>query len=239
VVLNFCATLLSRLFSSDCQPRDALQWWHQRQVSRLHDGAELIRDGILQDLFAIRRSLELAHEAHEPVSQNSLRQMEALHLRLEQVSNELSPAFVRDSLPHAVQYMLQNWQSRHPVVKLSAQLHQEQLWQPTPDSRVALTTLAELLTLIADGLGADASLEVSLKYQENTAVLTVHLCRLGNHQCQAIAQRKELSYLRQSFQLLANGDAAQAVSPSEIRWQFSWPMVNDDSHNNPNDNSID
>lgn len=226
VVFNFCAALLSRLFPSEYHTQRALQWWHQRQVNRLHDGAELIRDGILQELFAIRRMLELARDRQEPVSQASLRQLEVLHLRLERVSNQLSPAFIRDSLPLAIQHVLREWQLRYPAVKLSTQLPQGDFREPTLASRVAFTTFEELLFLVSNKLEADASVAVNLVCHDNTATLTVHINNLDCHQCRAIAQLKELSHLRQSFQFLTNGDMTQAVHESWVQWQMSWSTFN-------------
>lgn len=227
MVFHVCAALLSWLFRSDDPARRALQWWQQQQINRLHDKAELIREGVLQELFAIRRALELAHHNQEPVSQASLQQLESLHIKLEQVSNELSPAFIQDSLPLAIQHVLKQWQIQHPAVTLSPRLPAESP-EPTLASRVALTTLEELLKFIAEPIESEprqleVSLEVELTHTNTTAMLVVRLGGLDRGQCQAIAHHQELSHLRQSFRWLTDGRFAQDKHASWIEWRLSWP----------------
>ena len=221
MVLTLFVALLSWLFPSNHKTRQAFQWWQQQQVNRLHNGAELIRDGILQELFAIRRSLELAHDEHEAVYHDSLQRLETLHLRLEQISNALSPAFIRDSLSLSIQHVLQQWQSQHPSITLSIQLPHD-LREPTLASRVVFTTLEELLALIDKELDDETLLEVVLEYQDNTAILMVRVSNLNRRQSHAIAHVKELSYLHQSFQFLTNGHSTQVVHGSWIEWRFKW-----------------
>ncbi|MGF1534957.1 MAG: hypothetical protein ACFB4J_00545 [Elainellaceae cyanobacterium] len=225
MISNFCSTLLCRIFLSDQQTRRALRWWHQRQVDRLHDGAELIRDGILQDLFAIRRGLELACDDDLP--QDSLQQLEALHLRLEAVSNKLSPAFFRDSLPLAIQHLLQDWQQRYPNVRLTTQLPQVDPSQVLASaSQVAFLTLEELLILISDRLQADTVVMIDLQQGESAAALTLKVTALEPSQCCAIAHLEALLHLRQTFEVLTGGTAIQDVTESEMSWKMSWPLLN-------------
>lgn len=229
MILNFCSTLLSQLLSSDYQTRQALRWWHQRQVNRLHGSAELIRDGILQELFALRRGLELIDgECNLPPE--SLRQLEALHLRLEEVSNELSPAFSRDSLPLAMQHILQVWQRRHPTVRLTTQLTSGNTLPPTLTSRVALTTLEEVLQLITGRLetdtttGTDITMAIHLQQEDASGAIAIALSGLPRRHCNDIAQMEDLTHLRQAFEVLTGGSVTQVANDSTLRWQLSWPI---------------
>ncbi|NET08750.1 MAG: hypothetical protein F6K16_29450, partial [Symploca sp. SIO2B6] len=74
MLLNFCAALLSWIFPLHSPLAKApthlvFLWWQQRQSDRLHRRAEQIREGIVQDLFAVRRTLELARVDHQPIPQ--------------------------------------------------------------------------------------------------------------------------------------------------------------------------
>lgn len=228
VILNFCATLLSRLFPPDHRPQHALAWWHQRQVNRLHDSAELIRDGLLQELFAIRRGLELGSyrggaDAQASL-QDGLQQLEALHLQLETVSNVLSPAFIQDSFPLAVQHSLKSWGQRYPAVTLTTHLSQGQTTAPDFSSRVTLTALEELLISISDHLDADTEIAVSSDDEEPSSSLTVHIKNLTCDRSEKIAQLEELHHLKKSFELLTGGLVLQQADDRQIRWRFVWPL---------------
>ena len=122
MLLNCYGFFFSWLAPNKKLNQSALQWWHQRQCDRQHHSAELIRDGLLQNLFALRRSLELTHAQQQPVSAEQLHQLESLYGELETISNHLSPAFSRDNVTLAMQHILNRWQSEHPTVTLSSHL---------------------------------------------------------------------------------------------------------------------
>lgn len=220
-MFNGYAAFFARLFPSRVQTREALRWWHQRQVDRLHEGAELVRDNILQDLFAIRRTLELSHDEHAPTSASDLRQLEALHHKLERLSNTLSPAFIQDSFPLALQHHLKQWQGKHPDIPVSVKLPSTR--QPSDSSsRVALITFEELLDLVAQHLSSEASLEIELTSQQQTMLLTVRVMEPEPQKRQAIANLQTLAHLHRSFQFLTEGNSKQSVRGSWIEWQFRW-----------------
>ena len=225
MVIQLSAAILSRLFLGDPNQR-ALQWWHRRQIGRLHDGAELIRDGILQDLFAIRRMLELTCDRQAPISPAHLQQLDDLHARLERVSNELSPAFIQDSLPLAIQHRLTGWQQRHNV-PVTAQLPSGPFQSAGLSHHLVLTALEELLTLIASELDpdpAEAAMAVSLSHQAETATLEVTLQQLSSTQRHHIAQIEALRHLQASFKYLTKGSLCQTAEASQIHWRFRWPI---------------
>jgi signal transduction histidine kinase len=222
-MLTFHATLLSWLFAADNGARSALQWWYQRHIHRTHEGAELIRDGILQELFAIRRALELAHTQQQPVSQESLQQLEALHYELEKVSNQLAPAYSGDSLSLAIQYLLNQLQRHYPAIAITAQIAGTPIGLSL-SSRVALTALDELLALVIQKRDQAISVTVALEERHKVMQLTVRLAELRPGQCGAIAQLPDLAHLRQSFQFLTDGSSQQHVHDTWIEWHFCWPQ---------------
>ncbi|MGJ3248163.1 MAG: hypothetical protein ACFE0I_19025 [Elainellaceae cyanobacterium] len=235
MILRFCAAVLSRLFSSNQQTRRAWQWWHQRQVDRLHDGAELIRDGLLQELFAMRRNLELACDEQKPISNEHLQQLEAFHRMLEQVSNELSPAYIRDSLPLALQYILQTWGDRHPDIQQSVQLPSSWMDDEDDVQRIVVTAFEELLNLLSPYLQPEAVLRIALVPSNHSATLTVQVEQRDMQQVMSILDAEELVYLRQAFEMLTAGRWFQSVETSCIQWQWVWrinEVANDEVANN-------
>jgi hypothetical protein len=51
-------SILVWLLVSNYRNQRALRWWHSRQLARMHQEGEAIRDGMLQSTFFIRRHLE-------------------------------------------------------------------------------------------------------------------------------------------------------------------------------------
>ena len=43
---------------------NALQWWYKKKLTQLESEANLIREQLLQESFAMRRSLELSDEQY-------------------------------------------------------------------------------------------------------------------------------------------------------------------------------
>ncbi|MBF2072279.1 MAG: hypothetical protein IGS50_00730 [Synechococcales cyanobacterium C42_A2020_086] len=90
--------------------QQAMQWWESRRVLRLNTEVEVLRDQVLQELFTMRRCLELVSlETGEAADQQRhvwLAQVETLHQSLERLGFQLSPPYVEDSLPLAIQALL-------------------------------------------------------------------------------------------------------------------------------------
>ncbi|HEY9660161.1 MAG TPA: hypothetical protein V6C65_17015, partial [Allocoleopsis sp.] len=106
------------LVASHLEMQRALQWWFRRQSLKMMDQSEQIHNGVLQDLFAVRRSLELASANENPISttqrQTWLNQAEKIHHSLEQISDFLTPPYLAESLTLALQMKLKDWQLEHP-----------------------------------------------------------------------------------------------------------------------------
>ena len=82
------------LLLCNLRTQKALQWWFQRQSIHLSHEAEKIRDGLLQEAFTIRRSLELSlgENGYNSVTQSQdwLNKIEKFHNSLQQLSDRLS-----------------------------------------------------------------------------------------------------------------------------------------------------
>ena len=72
--------------------KKALQWWYKKKLTQLELETELIRDRLLQESFAMRRSLELsALESNESNSfsyQRCITQLENFSITLRTYAKE-------------------------------------------------------------------------------------------------------------------------------------------------------
>ncbi|HEY9734711.1 MAG TPA: hypothetical protein V6D06_00460, partial [Trichocoleus sp.] len=109
--------------------RPLLRWWYQQQTRLLIDEADTIRNGVLQDVFALRRHLELlCQDALEPnACEPCLQDVERIYKALQSLSDRISSPYLEDSLPLAIQHFLQPWRPRLP---LQVELHDP--WEIEP-----------------------------------------------------------------------------------------------------------
>lgn len=219
MLLNLLLSQSSPLLSN---ARRALQWWQQKQIDQLHDNAELIRDQILQDLFAIRRVLELAHDNQRPLPTDSLHQLETLHYDLETISNQLSPTLSHGDVSLAIQQTLQQWHRQHPQIALNHQISPNS-GMPGFEACIAIMILQEWLSLVAPYLGESASIEVILATQTNQTLLTLRIDEPEQTQRDVIAHLPELTYLCQAFRLFTGISVIQTSQFERLQWQLAWP----------------
>lgn len=96
----------------------ALKWWQQRQIDRRKNWAERLREEPTQELFALRRSLELTSQgdANHLIAdhQHYLTSLEHLFASLHRLKQSLHPAFVEDSLPLALRQKIEDWEHQNP-----------------------------------------------------------------------------------------------------------------------------
>lgn len=248
VLLNCYGSFFSWLAPNKKLDQSALQWWHQRQCDRQHHSAELIRDGVLQNLFALRRSLELTHVQQQPVSSEQLRQIESLYGELETISNHLSPAFSRDNVTLAMHHILNQWQSDHPTVNLSSHLMANASSEHSMgDHPISLMLLEDCLESMEGNLSERAAIDITfansasnhppnpspnpspqkaltqpLNDQHPTATLVLHIQEANDHHRRAIATH--FVYLCRSFILLTGGTSTHTQGDDWLQWQFCWPL---------------
>ena len=79
--------------------------WQQNQAEWLDQEAETIRNGLLQDLFAVRRKLELL----DGQATDCLVDFEHLYHSLKHLADRLSSPYIHDSFPLAIQHTVSIW----------------------------------------------------------------------------------------------------------------------------------
>ena len=204
-----------------------LYWWDQRRSRQLQQKAEEIREGLLQELFACRRSLELQLMDHPEISiqslQSCLNHIEELHHSIEQLSYELSPPYIEESLPLAVQHLLEQWRMRHSVLSFETALPQS--WQDDPArNQIVLAILDELLHLTVVEHQPEAPIYISLQADQTIGRLTVRITDSDSSALAAASREEHFHYLRRSFQLLAAGQCRMQTEGSTVAWYFSWRL---------------
>jgi hypothetical protein len=219
---------LLRFFASYLKTEKALQWWSKRQSMHLFQESHKIRDQLLQESFVLRRSIELdLAENPELLRQNHqawLNQLEQLHHSLEKLSDRLVPAYTEDSLPIAIQCLINSWQIRNLPVKF--QLDLPTGWREEQPERNLLIVkiLDELLRINLTNNSKKILIYIGLKRLSNVEKLTIQATYTDNCTIIKPSKSEELEYLSQTFRVLTSGQCFYRREDSKISWYFSWEL---------------
>jgi hypothetical protein len=204
----------------------ALQWWFQRQSAQLLSESEQIHNGVLQEVFALRRDLERSLSAGTGASTSQsqawLQQTEQLHQSLQQLSETLTPPFLSESLPLAMQWMLQPLQAS----ELNLQIDLPSNWQhdSAEQNRMILMLLDELLTRALADAAIDALHQIRLLAAKQYGELTVRVTYPDRQTMTALRETKELKYLYCCFQSLTPGRCLCQTENTTVMWRFRWRL---------------
>lgn len=130
---------------------ELLRWWHQHQAQMILRETDFLRNGVLQEITAIRRRLEVScpptHPSDEATCAPQLADLSRLYSLLENFCDRLQSPFSPESLPLALQHTVQAWQE-----KLHLQIQVPSTWQTEPLEQVQLLVLLlkALLPLLAE-----------------------------------------------------------------------------------------
>jgi hypothetical protein len=208
------------------QTQAALQWWEGRRTLRLDQQAEYIREGLLQELFTMRRCLELSETPDPSHTQHQhwLSQVEKLHQSLEQLGYQLSPPYSEESLPLALQHLLQQWQRRPPTCKIELDLPLQWQEQRSESNRLVITALDELLQLVLPQDAVGLSAQICLRTQGHRAELALQVMYPDPTLRSQVCRARELRYLERAFEVLAAGRCFQQQRGATASWRLSWPL---------------
>lgn len=224
VLIAYIMCLLSFLASSS-RTQQALQWWFRRQSMQLSLEAEKIRDGLLQESFTMRRTLELSLldnvEISTKKSQDCLKTIENFYHCLEQLSDRLSPAYIEDSLPLAIQWVIESWRY-NPNLKFQLDLPAHWRHEQPDRSQIILRALDELLRITSSELLTEISIYVSLKLQGDVGELIVHISYPDVPTLVFYSGLKDLKYLSQTFRFLTSGQCFCRRKDLTVDWYFRW-----------------
>lgn len=132
-------------------PTELLRWWHQHQAQTLLQETDFLRNGVLQEIIAIRRRLEvscpLQPHSSDSVCGPQLADLSRLYSLLENFCDRLQSPFAQDSLPLALQHTVQPWQDQ-----LHLQTQFPATWQTEPleQAQLLILLMKTVLPMLAE-----------------------------------------------------------------------------------------
>jgi hypothetical protein len=216
----------------------SMRWWFQRRSAELEAQSERIHNGIMQEVFVLRRELEATLERGQSIAprqhQSQLQAIERIHHQLEQISDELAPPYLADSFPLAIQSYLKDWQRLHSDHDLKMELPSSWEYESTELSPVLLTALNELLELTVLTSPVTLSCHVRLiapnpqinagTQPNTTGALAVEIIYPDQAVIATILRKRELRYLRRVMRGLAGGRLSYRRRDQTVTWYFHWPL---------------
>ena len=212
---------------SRIETQRSLRWWYNKQSERRFQDAELIRDGLLQEAFTLRRTLELSlmnsPESMEKTHQELLETFERFHHDLKELSDRLSPPYLDDNLPLAIQSLLSGWQVKYPAMQVELKLPHDWQRESSEQSRLILMALDELLGISLSGATGQTCLKLHLTAQAAGNELTVQIKPL-NHATRG-TNLHELHHLERTLHCLMPGQCSiqhkREIIDCHLRWKSS------------------
>lgn len=212
--------------------QQALRWWCQRQTLGDCCEAETIRDGLLQESFALWRQLETAipstnataNPSLQAFSQAQLATVERLHYALQAMGDRLSPPYADDCLILALQHLLERRQVEIPLLKLQTQFPSQWRSEPYQISRTVLSTVDELLHLVIGKTSSDLppDIRVQLRSRCNRGELVVQFTYPAGNLPPHPGNTAEFAYLRRAFQILTKGRCFYQIASTSVTWHLLW-----------------
>ena len=208
---------MAKLTDPVTHSEDLLGWWYQHQTEWLLQEADAIRNGLLQDLFALRRKLELLDGDHHLC----LAETEHLYQALEQLGDRLSSPFVHDSLPLAMQHLLMPWRKKLPV-----QANMPTHWpaESAEHIRIVLSVLDYLLTSLGQMTQTPGQITISLAEAAEGKHLTLQIAfaEAVPLPLLTICETKDWLYRLLTFEVLTGGTTRHQYSDQTLEWQLLW-----------------
>lgn len=224
-LIIYLVTLI-RFLVCEHTTQEALQWWSCRESIKLFQEAEKIRDGLLQESFAIRRSLEMLSVDNLELSfnktQDCLKQIDQFHQSLVQLSDRLFPAYLQDSLPLAIHCLLEPWRTSHPHLYFNIDMPAYWRQEPVGCSLTVVRALEELLRITLPEVLTPMSIDISLEEQQNIGTLIVRMTYPDIFTLISYSSLPELKFLCKTFKMLTSGKCFYRIKNLSIVWYFCW-----------------
>lgn len=225
LVIFYLVTLLMFL-KTYYKIQQALQWWSSRQSLKLFLEAKTIRDGLLQESFTMRRSLDLLAQDNLNLTINNtqeyLKQADDFYHALVQLSDRLFPAYIQDSLPLAIECLLEPWLTSNSHISFHFDIPTDWRYEPADRSLIVLRALEELLTLTLPGASTPSTIFISLKQQKYIGQLMVKITYPDQSTVIFYSTLRELDYLCESFRFLTSGKSFCHKNNLSIICYFYW-----------------
>jgi hypothetical protein len=206
---------LTELFNPVTDSDQLLRWWHQHQTQWLASEADAVRNGLLQELFAVRRRLELM--AGDDI--HALATVERLYDALENLGDRLSSPYVQESLPLAIQHALKGWPSE---LTLEARLPNRWPDEPIEYVTLVLSVLEHLRQTLAALPSLPQACTVNLSEKQGSKHLTVQLNLYGLPLGVERYRSADWAYHLSTFEAITGGQAHCTYEGHTVLWQLTW-----------------
>jgi hypothetical protein len=204
----------------------ALQWWYNQQSRQLTKEAAQIRDCLLQESCAMRRSLELCPMKPDKLpfssNENWIERFEIFHTYLQELGDRLSPPYLEEGLPLAIEYLVNKWQKVHPDWQFQLRLTPQWRQQSSASERLILATIDELLKLWLTDVVKKAFLFLDLQQNEQDNQLKIVINPLNSDSVGSLPKLRDLEYLSQSFRVLTSGTWITQTQNRTTIYDWKW-----------------
>ncbi|PMB39593.1 hypothetical protein CEN47_04780 [Fischerella thermalis CCMEE 5319] len=206
--------------------QQALQWWSCRQSLKMFLEAEKIRDGILQESFTIRRSLELLPGGNLDLStsqtQELLKRFDNFHQSLVQLSDRLFPAYIQDNFPLAIQHLLEPWFTSHSQICFDLDMPKSWRHESVDRSLIILRTLEELLKISLPEVLAQVSIYICLQQQANLGKLVLQITYPDISTLIFYKNLPEREFICKTFRFLTSGKCFCCINNLSLVCYLYW-----------------
>lgn len=202
---------------------DLLRWWHQYQAQRLNQTADGIRNGMLQDLFAVRRQLEMACLANEQAAafgcEHHLAELTRIYDLLAQLSDRLDAPYLQDSLPLSLQHVVQPWQTQIPIT-----LELPSFWHPEPVEHTRLLTLftEDLLNQLATAELKPNDCLIQLTREPDSNAFHCQAAYTKPIASTVLEMTHSLNPFLKTFKLFTQGKYEHTAASNTLAWTLHW-----------------
>lgn len=201
----------------------AIREWYEQQSALSAQEVDLIRDGSLQELFAIRRGLELAVATNFGTDSKQYRtwiqQLESLHLSLNHLIDSLVPPFATDSLPVALAVYLKKVKSIQTEFEFSIKYASE--WgasEPLGASKAILMFFQGLEGCITEDSGISS---IDLEFVQTGAEKRLE-AKLGSGSAEGARADKKVYDLCRMINFLSAVDCQTLSKEGHLFLTFQW-----------------
>lgn len=217
------------ILASHLEMQKVMRWWYRKQLSSFNHQAEEIRNGVIQELFGIRRDLEL-RSMDEPALGKSfpyhrwIDRLEYVQQMLEALSYQWSPPFVEDSLVLAIHHAIAPWRDRYPSVSFRLLLATDWQHEMPEVNRMLITAIEELLRAAQLELETQNEVEVTLHRRARLGELVIRIQYTNEEVLKRVLYTKDVVYLREVFQALGLGWCVFTREAMSAVWTFQWKL---------------
>lgn len=204
--------------------QQALNWWQQRTIARQAICAELLKEQVWQELFALRRHLSLDARLETSSITHSVQYLSSIErsiVGLNTLVQTLYPAYIDDSLPLALQYQVAVWQQRLPWLQIRAKLPPRWYLNCPYYNWLVLHLLDEWLLALPVQPTTTASLAITLTEDPSIQRLDLRWLEHNPTEVSAVMQGP-VGHLITLLEVLLTGQVTIQTQGQETMWQICW-----------------